>query len=89
MVDSSVEDEPQLYHGLGLFLLGELCAPSHVVQERQPYLIIEHSNASTSVVESNTLTLDPDPGFWHNLDPDPGFWHNLYPDPWLCYRYKF
>ena len=21
------------------------------------------------VVEPNTLNLDPDPGFWHNLDP--------------------
>ena len=28
-----------------------------------------------SVVDPNTLNLDPDPGFWPNLDPDPG------PDP--------
>ena len=26
----------------------------------------------TSVVDPNTLNLDPDPGFWPNLDPD---WH--------------
>ena len=26
----------------------------------------------TSVVDPNTLNLDPDPGFWPNLDPDPG-----------------
>ena len=25
-----------------------------------------------SVVDPNTLSLDPDPGFWPNLDPDPG-----------------
>ena len=25
----------------------------------------------TSVVDPNTLNLDPDPGFWPNLDPDP------------------
>ena len=29
----------------------------------------------TSVVDPNTLNLDPDPG------PDLGFWHNLDPDP--------
>ena len=31
--------------------------------------------ARKSVVDPNTLNLDPDPGFWPNLDPDPG------PDP--------
>ena len=25
-----------------------------------------------SVVDPNTLNLDPYPGFWPNLDPDPG-----------------
>ena len=30
---------------------------------------------SCSVMDPNTLNLDPNPGFWHNLDPDPG------PDP--------
>ena len=25
----------------------------------------------TSVVDPNTLNLDPDPEFWPNLDPDP------------------
>ena len=25
----------------------------------------------TSVVDPNTLNLDPNPGFWPNLDPDP------------------
>ena len=25
----------------------------------------------SSVVDPNTLNLDPDPGFWANLDPDP------------------
>ena len=25
-----------------------------------------------SVVDPNTLNLDPDPGNWPNLDPDPG-----------------
>ena len=33
----------------------------------------------TSVVDPNTLNLDPDPGFWPNLDPDP--------DPELCYQF--
>ena len=27
---------------------------------------------SVSVVDPNTMNLDPDPGFWTNLDPDPG-----------------
>ena len=27
---------------------------------------------ATSVVDPNTLNLDPDPEFWPNLDPDPG-----------------
>ena len=27
---------------------------------------------NTSVVDPNTLNLDPDPRFWPNLDPDPG-----------------
>ena len=26
-----------------------------------------------SVVDPNTLHLDPDPEFWHNLNPDPGY----------------
>ena len=30
------------------------------------------------VVDTNTMNLDPDPGFCPNLDPDP--------DPWLCYQ---
>ena len=29
------------------------------------------SNGGTSVVDPNTLNLDPDPGFCPNLDPDP------------------
>ena len=33
-----------------------------------------------SVVDPNTLNLDPNPEFWPNLDPDPG------PDPWLWYQ---
>ena len=28
----------------------------------------------SSVVDPNTLNLDPDPGFWPNLDPDPGLY---------------
>ena len=33
--------------------------------------MIEYTKSS--VVDPNTLNLDPDPepGFWHNLDPDP------------------
>ena len=27
---------------------------------------------ASSVVDPNTLNLDPDPGFWSNLDLDPG-----------------
>ena len=30
-----------------------------------------------SVMDTNTLNLDLDPGFWPNLDPDPG----------LCYQF--
>ena len=29
------------------------------------------SKFPSSVVDPNTLKLDPDPGFWPNLDPDP------------------
>ena len=38
-----------------------------------------------SVVDPNTLNLDPDPGFWPNLDPvpDPG----TDSDPGLCYKF--
>ena len=35
----------------------------------------------TSVVDPNTLNLDPDPELWPNLDPDPELWPNLDPDP--------
>ena len=35
---------------------------------------------SSSVVDPNTLNLDPDPECWPNLDPDPRFWPNLDPD---------
>ena len=33
-----------------------------------------------SVVNSNTLNLDPDPdpGFWPDLDPDPGLHYRTY-----------
>ena len=34
-----------------------------------------------TVVDSNTLNLDPDPEFCPNLDPDLEFWPNLDPDP--------
>ena len=30
-----------------------------------------------SVVDPNTVTLDPNPGFWPNLDPDPGFYYKF------------
>ena len=42
--------------------------------------------AASSVVNSNTgtLNLDPDPGFWPNLDPDPG----PDPDPELCCQFR-
>ena len=33
-------------------------------------------------MDPNTLSLDPDPGFWPNLAPDPG------PDPGLYYQLK-
>ena len=31
-----------------------------------------HPYNTNSVVDPNTLNLDPDPGFWLNLDLDPG-----------------
>ena len=37
--------------------------------------------AVSSVVDPNTLDLDPDPGFWPNFDPDPC------PDPGLHYQF--
>ena len=30
-----------------------------------------------SVVDPNTLNLDPDPGVWSNLDPDPGLFYQF------------
>ena len=27
---------------------------------------------TVSVMDTHTLNLDPDPGFWPNLDPNPG-----------------
>ena len=37
----------------------------------------EHIHRKSSVVDTNTLNLDPDPEFWPNLDPDPE----------LCYKF--
>ena len=37
--------------------------------------------AMASVVDPNTLNLDPDPGFWPYLNPDPC------PDPGLYYQF--
>ena len=31
-----------------------------------------------SVVDPNTVNLDPNPGFWPNLDPDPGFYYQFW-----------
>ena len=39
----------------------------------------------TSVMDPNTLNLDPDPGFMPNLDPDPG----PVPDPGLLYGWEW
>ena len=45
-------------------------------QDANRKLLLNHqfyrSYLPTSVVDPNTLNLDPDPGFWLNLDPDPG-----------------
>ena len=30
-----------------------------------------------SVVDPNTVNLDPNPGVWPNLDPDPGFYYQF------------
>ena len=37
-----------------------------------------------SVVDPDTLNLDPDPGFWPNMDPDPGQDTN----PGLCCHFE-
>ena len=39
----------------------------------------EQGNEGSSVVDQNTLNLDPDPEFWPNLhqDLDPGLWYQL------------
>ena len=34
-------------------------------------------NVPCSVVDPNTLNLDPDSGFWPNLDPDPGLYNKF------------
>ena len=41
-------------------------------QHKNVLLISKRKYDRTSVVDPNTLNLDPDPGFWPNLDPDPG-----------------
>ena len=40
-------------------------------------------NLEVSVVDPNTLNLDPDPGLWPNLDLDPG----PDPDPGLYFKF--
>ena len=55
-----------------------VCLPSSINNCAHCILLI-------SVVDPNTLNLDPDPdkGFWPNLDPDPGpglnykFWRKI------------
>ena len=47
------------------------------------------SLAIVSVVDPNTLNLDPDPGLWPYLNPDPVPDPDPGPDPnpVLCYQY--
>ena len=41
-------------------------------------LVSFENNFFSSVVDPNTLNLDPDPGFfWPNLDPDPGLYYQF------------
>ena len=42
-----------------------------------------HRAGQASVVDPNTLNLDPDPGFWPNLDPAPDPGPDPHPDPGL------
>ena len=39
-------------------------------QHKNVLLISKRKYDRTSVVDPNTLNLDPDPGFWPNFDPD-------------------
>ena len=50
---------------------------------RVSIIIEQNSTLDPSVVDPNTLNLDPDPGFRPNLDPDPG----PDPDPGLYYQF--
>ena len=47
------------------------------------------SSCEISVVDPNTLNLDPvpDPGVWPNLDPVPGPGVRPHLDPVLCYQF--
>ena len=54
----------------------------HADPDPQPWLKFDtftagENSVSSSVVDPNTLNLDPDPEFRPNLDPDPG----------LCYQF--
>ena len=40
-------------------------------------LVSFENNFFSSVVDPNTLNLDPDPEFWPNLDPDPGLYYQF------------
>ena len=42
-----------------------------------PYGVEQHFFL-TSVVDPNTLNIDPDPGFVPNLDPDPGLYYCIH-----------
>ena len=41
------------------------------------FFLIKKVMVRFSVVDPNTLNLDPDPGFWPNLDSDPGLFNKF------------
>ena len=82
-----VECEKKLVNHI-LFKLNNATAPrtrfsfaeaklTFFVPTQSTYLYLQLPVPSCSVVDPNTLNLDPDPGIWSNLDPDPGLYYQL------------
>ena len=56
--------------GCALTEVWDIEEPQNV--HRQEEELVDGYLLASSVVDPNTLNLDPDPGFWPYLDPDPG-----------------
>ena len=64
--------ETQLVFGSTTLLLMQIMYELLWFTVKLPHFATKvYRSVLTSVVDPNTLNLDPDPGFWADLDPDP------------------